>query len=132
MMKYQKGIIALPTMVALAFIVMVIALLMTGAAYIQSRISKINSQSIQSFYLSESGGENALLRVARNKTITQSSQSNGIDNSLKTDITNSGTLNSRKTIDVQSSWGNQYTGLQLIIDLDENGKITSYHWEKTQ
>lgn len=127
-MKEKRGVIALSTMIVLAFVVMIIALFIGGIAILRITTSQISSESAESFYLSESGNQDALLKIARDKTTTAGLGGVGIDDNLEVGIENTGIENQEKTVSSDSSLKNQYNNLRLIIGLDDDGKITSYNW----
>jgi|AntAceMinimDraft_10_1070366.scaffolds.fasta_scaffold27976_2 hypothetical protein len=127
----EKGAIALATMMVLSLVITIISLSIGGMAILRTTTSQTGSESTESFYLSESGNQDALLKIARDKTTTKGLGEVGINSYLEVGIENTGGGNQEKTISSNSSLKNQYNSLRLIIGLDDNGKITSYNWGKT-
>jgi hypothetical protein len=126
----EKGVIALATMMVLAGVVTIISLFIGGMALLRITTSQTALESMESFYLSESGNQDALLKIARDKTTTKNLGGVGIGDYLEVGIENTGSENQEKTVNSNSSLKNQYNKLRLIIGLDDDGKITSYNWGK--
>lgn len=122
----QKGIVALPAIVALSIIILTIGLAMSFSGFIQNNISSNKYNSELTYRVAEAGVKDAMVKITRNKNYntafalsTNKGAANvSFDASIpgQTKITSVGTLNDNtKTIEV-------------ILDITANGKVTINSW----
>jgi len=128
--KDSRGFIELPVIMIFALIILTIGLGLLGGRFIENIMSFTSVQSQKNFYLSESGIQDGLLKVARDKDATSDSYTPPI-------ITGNETLNvsisgdSTKTITSSASDGKRYRDIQETISVDEDGKVTFSNWQET-
>jgi len=126
----EKGIIALPTIIIFTLIVMVVALSLLGGGFISNIISNISFNSQKSFYLSDSGIQDGLIKVSRNKKfIDEDGYSPSITESGETlNVTVSGTT--EKTVESSADIKDENKKIKVIISVDEDGKVTFTSWDE--
>lgn len=126
----QKGIIDLSTIIIISLIILAIGLSLLSGGFLQNLIGVTSVKSQEAFYLSDSGTQDALIKVARNKNFTNTGYSPNITDSGETlNIVVSGS--DTKTIQSSSDIQNRNRNIQMNISLNSDGQITSYSWQET-
>lgn len=126
----EKGIIDLPTIMIFALVIIVVGLSLLGGGFIENLISNISANSQESFYLSDSGIQDGLIKITRNKDFTdESGYSPSItDSGEALNITVAGTT--EKTIESSADIKNQNKKIKVIVDIDDDGKVTFSSWDE--
>ena len=128
--KNSRGVIEIPAIMIFALIITTIGLGLLGGRFIENIMSFTSVQSQKNFYLSESGIQDGLLKITRNKDATNGGYTPSI-------ITGNETLNvsisgdSTKIITSSASDGKRYRDIETTVSVDENGKITFSNWQET-
>jgi len=128
--KDSRGFIELPVIMIFALIILTIGLGLLGGRFIENIMSFTSVQSQKNFYLSESGIQDALLKITRNKDATSGGYTPPIVTGDETlDVSISGT--DTKTITSSASDGKRYRDIETTISVDEDGKVTFSNWQET-
>jgi len=128
--KNSRGVIEIPAIMIFALVIMTISLGLLGGRFIENIMSFTSVQSQKNFYLSESGTQDALLKITRNKNATSGGYTPPIitgNETLNVSISGTGT----KTITSSASDGTRYRDIQEIISVDGDGKVTFSNWQET-
>ena len=134
----QKGIAALPSILIITLILLAVGLILTTTSVIESTISFAQRKSLESFYLTEAGLKDALMKITRNKNYTGADDltcSAGVctltfDDNKKAEITVTGT--DPKTVIVIGSVGNIKRKISNVVNVDTYGKVTHQSWEEIE
>ena len=109
---------------------MIIGLTLLGGGFLENLMSITSFQSQKSFYLSESGAQDALLKIARNKDITTGGSSPPITEGSDTlNFTIFGTT--IKTINSSANVGNKLRDIQETVSVSEDGLVIFDNWQET-
>ena len=128
--KNSRGVIEIPAIMIFALIITTIGLGLLGGRFIENIMSFTSVQSQKSFYLSESGIQDGLLKITRNKDAISGGYTPPIITGNETlDVSISGT--DTKTITSSASDGKRYRDIQETISVDEDGKVTFSNWQET-
>lgn len=123
----QRGVALLPMILVLFGLVAVVGIAIAGISVSESTISSTKDASDEALVIAESGIQDALMKLLRNKDFSTSpnytlSVSGGTATIVvptgvfPKNITSSGTLNSKTR------------KIQLTVNADANGKITQSGW----
>jgi len=122
----RRGVALLPVILVLFGLVMVVGVAIAGISVSENTISSTKDASDEALAIAESGIQDALMKLARDKDFTSVggynlSVSGGtatiiVPSGSSKDITSSGTLNSKTR------------KIQLTVNADANGKITQTGW----
>ncbi len=126
---FEKGAIALPSVLILSAVLLAIALALSLSSNSQNNMTQSKDKSIRAFYIAEAGIKDAEEKIARNKNydtnynlpLNGGNAAITIDNSIpsNTIVTSEGTLeNNTKTIEV-------------ILNVDGNGKALQSSWKES-
>lgn len=139
-MKYQnkkiflknqkKGMALLPLIIVLSLVIIAIGSAMMTSGFIESLTTKSEIESKKSFFYSDSGVEDALLKTARNKDFTGTWSlpvPSGASSSVSTTSTKPGYRNIESSADVFQ----KKRKIQTDVEINENtGKIESINWQE--
>jgi len=131
--KNSRGVIEIPAIMIFALIITTIGLGLLGGRFIENIMSFTSVQSQKNFYLSESGIQDGLLKITRNKDATSGGYTPPIvtgDETLDVSIS-AISEDSTKTITSSASDGKRYRDIQETILVDEDGKVTFSNWQET-
>lgn len=126
----EKGIVDLSLIIIFAAIILAIGITLLGGGFIENIMSLTSVKSQKIFYLSESGIQDGLIKVTRNKNVTSDGFSPPIteeDETLNVSISGTDT----KTITSSANDGKRYRDIQTTILVDEDGKVTFSNWQET-
>ena len=121
----ERGVALLPMILVLFGLVMVVGVAIAGISVSENTISSTKDASDEALAIAESGIQDALMRLARDKDFTSAGYNLSVSGGTATiivpsgsskDITSSGTLNSKTR------------KIQLTVNADANGKITQTGW----
>lgn len=128
-----KGLVMLPTIIILSLVVLAIGASMTISGFIESLMSKATIETQESFYLADSGIEDALLRIAYPDDFFTSSGDWFLFESEVNpgpSINVSGTGDTRTIISSVTD-GKYKKTIETTVTLDEeSGGITGIIWEE--
>ena len=128
-----KGLVMLPTIIILSLVVLAIGASMTISGFIESLMSKATIETQESFYLADSGIEDALLRIAYPDDFFTSSGdwflfASGAGPSINVSGTGGDTT---RTIISSVTDGKYKKTIETTVTLDEeSGGITAIVWEE--
>ena len=121
----RRGVALLPVILVLFGLVMVVGVAIAGISVSENTISSTKDASDEALAIAESGIQDALMKLARDKDFTSAGYNLSVSGGTATiivpsgsskDITSSGTLNSKTR------------KIQLTVNADANGKITQTGW----
>jgi len=121
----QRGVALLPMILVLFGLVAVVGVAIAGISVSENTISSTKDASDKALAIAESGIQDALMKLARDKDFTSAGYNLSVSGGTATiivpsgsskDITSSGTLNSKTR------------KIQLTVNADANGKITQTGW----
>jgi len=122
----QRGIVALPAIIALSVIILTIGLAMSFSSFTQNNISSNKYKSELTYRIAEAGIKDAMVKITRNKNydtaftllINNGAANVNCDTSGpgQTKITSIGTFN------------NNTKTIETILDITTNGKVTISSW----
>jgi len=128
----EKGIIDLPTIMIFALVIIVVGLSLLGGGFIENLISNISTNSQESFYLSDSGIQDGLIKITRNKNLGDETEYENNPNITESgealSITVSGTTD--KTVESSADIKNQNKKIKVIVNIDDDGKVTFSSWDE--
>ena len=130
----ERGAVALLAVVGLSVAILVIVLGLMDSGFTENIITTSSFESQKSFYLSEPGTEDALIKIARNKDFASSSPSEwnpaitGSGENLDVSVSGSST----KTIYSTSTIKDRYSNIKMEVSVDADGKITTSTWQETE
>jgi len=130
----NKGIATLPTVIVIGIMVLAIVISITSISLNELFISQGQAQSGTALFYAEAGARDALIKIARNKNYVCSVAidchvdfnatdyaevlvSTNVDNTVKT-VTSKGVIKSISR------------SIQVVANLDTNGKIISTAWSE--
>jgi hypothetical protein len=139
-----KGAATLPTIIALAVLVVVITISITALAFTETLSSQGFSRSSEARFYAEVGARDALMRIARNKAyvcITDECYSVSVatdgctDNSACAYVTVSSGIGSSGDPKIITSVGHAYgsvrtTQVSVVLDSALDGAITETTWSE--
>ena len=128
--RFQIGMAALPAILILTLVISVVGLALTGGILREKTMSVSSVESHQSFYLAESGTQDALLRIARNKNFTQGSSDDNITSVNELNVSVSETDSNTRTINSSSTVKGKQGHIKIIVNMNNYGQITSYQWQE--
>lgn len=117
----QSGVALLPIILVLFGLVAVVGVALASISISEFTISSTKDSSDEALIIAQSGLEDVLMKIARNKDFTSTGYSLSVSGGNAT-IVVSGT--SRKTISSAGALNNKSRKIQAIVDVDSNGKIT--------
>ena len=121
----------LPAIIVLSLIILAIAASMMTSGFIESFVSRTFIESQESFYLSESGIDDALLKIVRDRTLGEDilSEPWSLPTSGSSVVTVLGTATTR-VINSVGIISEKQRSLETNVTLSEYGKITATTWEE--
>ena len=129
-----SGFAELPTVIVLSLIILAIGIGLMTRTSTETEMRKTSLFSQESFYLSDSGVDDALLKIARNKLAEPKGVSAFSTTSLRVGISMEGTSTtvSTSTIFSLSKLKGEYKDTKTIIEVSEYGKIntTTASWRQ--
>ena len=130
----NKGFAELPTVIILSLIILAIGIGLMVRVSTETEMRKTSLSSQESFYLSDSGVDDALLKITRNKLAEPKGVSAFSTSSLRVGISMEGTSTtvSTSTIFSLSKLKGEYKDIKTIIEVSEYGKIntTTASWRQ--
>jgi len=126
------GLATIPIIIILSLIILAIGASMMTSGFIESLMSKTLIETQESFYLSDSGIDDALLKIARDKDLGKDTPINwGLPTSgtNSSDIIVSGDATNR-VIDSTGIISEKQRNLEAGVTLNDYGKITATTWEE--
>jgi Tfp pilus assembly protein PilX len=139
-MDYKKidGVASLPTVVALAGLILVIGLGMAAISFSENIIAASSWNSSKAFSYAESGAYDALEKIVRNKKYSAVSAyqiefvSNGCTTNDGCAIITVDTASDPKIITSEGHAGNVTRKLQVSVTFDDssNGQINTASWQE--
>lgn len=139
---YEKGAMALSSIMVLAAILLALGLAMASSGFIQSNIVFNQGKSNSAFYLTEAGAKDAMQRVARNKNYSNAGYILNLTNgSANVVVCHNDDIITCSNIAVQQTEilstgvsGTNTKKIRAVLDInagnDGNGKITVVSWEE--
>ena len=124
-----KGLATLPLIIILSLIILAIGTSMMASGFIESLMSKAAIEVQESFYLSDSGIDDALLKIARDKKLGEDAPIIWHLLTSESTITVSGTTSTR-VIDSKGIISGKHKNLKTDVNLNEYGQITVTDWEE--
>lgn len=135
-----KGVASLPTILALAILILAIGIGVTSVSFTESLISAGQNQALKAFIYAEAGANDALERIARNKNYsgnyTIDFVSNGCsDNEGCAAITVTGGAGSIADPKIITSNGRVKSNIRkirvdVVFDSSLNGEISTTTWRE--
>jgi len=130
--KLQRGIAALPAILAISAIILIIGLAIAFSGRVESSISASHRDSGMAFHVAEAGIHDAEIKIVRNPdfedlvgyTLTVGDGTTTI--TVDKDAPSSG----KTTIISQGEVKNIKRKIRVIVDADPQGKVTLYSWEE--
>lgn len=110
----SKGFAGIIAIIAVSSLVLILTFSLSASLYTKKQISKNLSNSLHSYYLAESGAEDAVLRVLKNYTYTPTSVFTLDGASITRDISESGDT---ITINVASSYSSDVRKLTTSLTI---------------
>ena len=130
----ESGFAELPTVIILSLIILAIGIGLMVRVSTETEMRKTSLSSQESFYLSDSGVDDALLKITRNKLAEPKGVSAFSTSSLRVGISMEGTSTtvSTSTIFSLSKLKGEYKDIKTIIEVSEYGKIntTTASWRQ--
>src|SRR3989344_8944732 len=122
----QRGVALLPVILVLFGLVMVVGVAIAGISVSENTISSTKDASDEALAIAESGIQDALMKLARDKDFTSVGGYNlSVSGGTATIIVPSG---SSKDITSTGALNNKTRKIQLTVNADANGKITQSGW----
>ena len=122
----ERGVALLPMILVLFGLVMVVGVAIAGISVSENTISSTKDASDEALAIAESGIQDALMKLARDKDFTSVGGYNlSVSGGTATIIVPSG---SSKDITSTGALNNKTRKIQLTVNADANGKITQTGW----
>ena len=121
----QRGVALLPMILVLFGLVMVVGVAIAGISVSENTISSTKDASDEALAIAESGIQDALMKLARDKDFTSAGYNLSVSGGTATIIVPSG---SSKDITSTGALNNKTRKIQLTVNADANGKITQSGW----
>jgi len=121
----RRGVALLPVILVLFGLVMVVGVAIAGISVSENTISSTKDASDEALAIAESGIQDALMRLARDKDFTSAGYNLSVSGGTATIIVPSG---SSKDITSTGALNNKSRKIQLTVNADANGKITQTGW----
>src|SRR3990170_8345911 len=121
----QRGVALLPVILVLFGLVMVVGVAIAGISVSENTISSTKDASDEALAIAESGIQDALMKLARDKDFTSAGYNLSVSGGTATIIVPSG---SPKDITSSGTLNNKTRKIQLTVNADANGKITQSGW----
>lgn len=127
--KKSKGLATIPTIIILSLVILAIGASMMTSGFIESLMSKTAIEVQESFYLSDSGIDDALLKIARDKNLGVIPGNWSLPTLGSSTITVSGDATTR-VINSLGIISEKQKNLKTNVTLNEYGQITATSWEE--
>ena len=121
----ERGVALLPVILVLFGLVMVVGVAIAGISVSENTISSTKDASDEALAIAESGIQDALMKLARDKDFTSAGYNLSVSGGTATIIVPSG---SSKDITSSADLNGKKRKIQLTVNADANGKITQTGW----
>jgi hypothetical protein len=131
--KRIGGLITLPTIVFLCLLIIAIVISMMSSGFLEGLLSQAVVQSHQGFYLADSGIDDALLKIARNKNLVENTSLTWrlpVSQTGQSLVTISSITSTELLIFSSGDIFDKLKYLKTNAFLNEYGKITSTIWKE--
>lgn len=125
------GLAALPSVLVIATIALVAGLSMAGGGISELSISQEQIRSQESFYVAESGVTDALIKITRNKKFENIGYTLSIGEGNATiTVQKDAPIAGQTTILSSGNVKNSNRKIQVIVDVDNNGRVAMASWDE--
>lgn len=123
----QRGVALLPMILVLFGLVAVVGIAIAGISVSESTISSTKDASDEALVIAESGIQDALMKLSRDKAFTSAGGYNlSVSGGTATIVVPSGVF--PKNITSSGTLNSKTRKIQLTVNADANGKITQSAW----
>src|SRR3989338_10719902 len=122
----QRGVALLPVILVLFGLVMVVGVAIAGISVSENTISSTKDASDEALAIAESGIQDALMKLVRDKDFTSAGYNLSVSGGTATIIVPSGAF--PKYITSSGTLNSKTRKIQLTVNADANGKITQTGW----
>ncbi|PIS05228.1 MAG: hypothetical protein COT81_02340 [Candidatus Buchananbacteria bacterium CG10_big_fil_rev_8_21_14_0_10_42_9] len=139
---HQQGVATIPTIMALAILIVVLGISIAATGFTESAITKSQNASVEAIVYAEAGAHDALQRIARDKDYNCTSENclqldlktNGCSNSdgcaTITVSNDDGATNTPKIITSVGEAGDSTRTIQVSVILNSDGQMTQITWDE--
>jgi uncharacterized protein (UPF0333 family) len=132
---WQKGAMALSSILVLAMILLAVGLAMASSSFIQSSIVSNQNKSISALYIAEAGAKDAMQKLTRNKNYSNTGYNLAIGNGSAGIVVSKDTPSSGQTEILSTGVvGGNTKKIKVILNTDAagdgSGKVAIISWEE--